>query len=361
MKSIALLFAVAVACACAAADTISVQRIGSEGNSPRWKLSITGSLPAQAITQIATMGDVTVRGKRAGGIRYTVTQDVIATDEASVRRLARFYRVQSGGGQIRFFQPGSLAIEIPRANRFLAVSSNAGTIDAADLDGSLLAEANAGRIVLDRIGGDVEIHSNGGAASLGSIGGVVRCYSAGGSIRAIRIKGRAYFETDGGDIELGEVLGELTALTAAGGIRIDRAGAGVFADTLGGLIEIGGATSVQCRNAGGAIRLTNVSGSLSAATERGSIFAQILAGRPLEDSVLSTGAGDITVWIPSNMGVTIEAETSAMAGSRPIVSDFSGLRIRTGRSTVIATGDLNGGGPRLRLTGAGGRIEIRRK
>jgi hypothetical protein len=381
---------------CLAANKVSVVRTGSQG---RWKLTVSGSLPPQVITRIATMGDVTVRGKRSKEIRYTVTQEVVAADEKSVRQLGQFYlgqfdpgqfdpgqfhRMQAGDGQIAFFQAGSVALEIPRATRFLALSSSAGTIDAADLEGSLLADAGAGKVILDRIGGDVEIHSNGGAASLGSIGGLVKCYSGGGSIRAIHIDGQAYFETDGGDIHLGEVVGAVTALTAAGGIRIEEAGAGVFADTLGGPISvlralgmvianssggpisIGGAPSVQCRNAGGAIRLTNVSGSLRAATERGNIVAVILEGRPLEDSFLSTGAGDITVFIPSNMGVTIEAESGEAPGRRPIVSDFSGLKIAARRSSlggpgVVATGSINGGGPRLRLKGSGGRIEIRRK
>jgi DUF4097 and DUF4098 domain-containing protein YvlB len=351
----------ALACTCAAAEKISVQRTGSEGNSARWKLTISTSLPPQAINRIAVTGDVTVRGKRAGGIRYTITQDVIAADEASVRQLARIYRAQVGGGQMAFTQPGWLSVEIPRSTPVLAVSSDAGAIDAADLDGSVLAEANAGTIMLDHIDGNVEIHSNGGATSLGTIGGFVRCYSGGGSIRAIKVNGQAYFETEGGDIQVGEAVGAITARTAAGGIRIERARAAVVAETLGGLIEIGNAASVQCRNAGGAIRLTSVSGSLSAATDHGSIVAEIQAWPPLEDSVLSTGAGDITVLIPSNMGVTIEAETSETAASRPIVSDFPGLRIRARRSSVIATGQINGGGPRLRLTGAGGRIEIRRK
>jgi DUF4097 and DUF4098 domain-containing protein YvlB len=359
MKWFVLIFA--LVSTCAAAEKISVQRTGSEGGSSRWKVTVTGSLPPQNITRIAAIGDVTVRGKRSSGIRYTITQDVISTDETSVRQLAQFLGVQVAGGRMTFIQPGAISIELPRGSRFVTVSSNTGTIDASDLDGSLLAEASAGQILLDRIGGDVEIHSNGGAASLGSIGGSVRCYSGGGSIRAVKIGGPAYFETGGGDIRLGEVLGAVTALTAAGGIRIDRAGAAVIANTMGGLIEIGNATSVQCRNAGGAIRLTNVSGSLRAATERGNILAQILANRPLSDSFLYTGAGDITVLIPSNMGVTIEAETSEIAGSRSIVSDFSELQIRALRSSVIATGNINGGGPKLRLTGAGGRIEIRRK
>jgi DUF4097 and DUF4098 domain-containing protein YvlB len=361
---------------CQAADKITVQR---DGDTQRWKLTVTGSLPAQPITRIAAFGNVTIRGKRTREIRYSVSQEVAASSEQQVRQLAEFYRAQTRDGQLVFFQPGAVSIEMPRNTALLTISSNAGTIDVADIEGSLRADANAGRIVLDRIGGNVEIHSNGGAASLGTIGGVVRCYSGGGSIRAVRINGGAYFETDGGDIQLGQVLGAVTALTAAGGIRIDQAGAGVFADTLGGPIsvlralgmvvansaggpiDIGDATSVQCQNGGGTIRLNNVSGTLRAATDHGSIIAAILAGRPLEDSFLSTGSGDITVFIPSNMGVTVDAEANGVLGSRPIVSDFSGLRVSARRLSVAASGKINGGGPLLRLTVTGGRIEIKRR
>ena len=365
-----------------ASEQLDIRRDGTG-----WLVTITGSLPPQALTRIAVVGDVTVRGKRGNGIRYTITQKVIAPDEETIRSAVQLYRARAGNGILAFYQSGAVQVEVPRATRSLTVSSVGGTIDAADLDGALRADAAAGRIVLDRIAGDVEIHSNGGAASLGSIGGVVRCFSGGGSIRAIRISGPAYFETNGGDIRLGEVGGAVTALTAAGGIQIDQAGAKVFADTLGGPIsilralgmvvasssggpiDIGDAKSVQCRSASGTIRLNNVSGRLRAATERGSIVAEILAGRSLEDSVLSTGWGDITVWIPSDMGVTIEAETSGSPSRRPIVSDFSGLRIRNQRTSfgprearrVVALEEINGGGPRLRLTGSGGRIEIKRK
>jgi hypothetical protein len=372
MKRLFLIFISFVACQ--GAERITVQRDGA-----LWKLTVSGSLPSPAFARIAAFGNITVRGKRTKETRYTVTQSVAAASEADVRRLAEFYRAQTHDGQILFFQPGAVSIEMPRTTRMLSVSSSGGIIDAADIDGSLRADANAGRITLDRIGGDVEIHSNGGAASLGSIGGLVRCYSGGGSIRAIRINGRAYFETNGGDIQLGQVMGQVTAWTAAGSIRIDQAGAAVFADTLGGPIsvlralgmvvansgggpiDIGEAPSVQCRDGGGTIRLTNVSGSLQATTDRGSIIAAILQGRPLSDSFLSTGSGDITVLIPSNMGVTVDAETIGARGSSPIVTDFSGLRVSARRSNVTASGKINGGGPRLRLVVSGGRIELKRR
>lgn len=354
LRAAALLTAAALCVT--AGEKIEVQREGSA-----WRVTVTGSLPAQPLNRISAVGDLTVRGRRTGEIRYTVTQKVVGTDEASIWRAAEFYRARFMNGQLVFFQPASVRIEISRATQLLHISSAIGMIDAADLDGSVRADAIAGRIMVDRVGGDVEIHSNGGPAAVGTIGGSVRCYSGGGPIRAVHVSGSAYFETNGGDIRVGEVGGQVQAFTAAGGIRIDHAGAGVFADTLGGPVEISDAASVQCRSAAGAIRLNNVSGSLRAATESGSIVAEILAGHPLLDSELSTRAGDIIVWIPSNMGVTVEAECSGSQSPQPIVSDFAGLRIEPRRSSTIALGNINGGGPRLRLTGAGGRIEIRRR
>jgi hypothetical protein len=135
----------------------------------------------------------------------------------------------------------------------------------------------------------------------------------------------------------------------------------VVAKSAGGPIEIADAPSVECRSASGAIRLNNVAGRLRAVTGRGSIVAEILSGHPLSDSWLSTRAGDITVFIPSDIGVTIEAETGGTHNVESIVSDYSGLRIRSTPANATAEGRINGGGPLLRLIDVGGRIEIKKK
>jgi len=371
MKAVALLFLLA-STACPS-DKIQIQRDGAQ-----WLVTVSRSLPAQSLDRIVSMGDLTVRGRSIKNIRYTIAQR-LSTDEATARRVSKTLRAQIAGGQLTFEEPASVRIEVPRKSRFMALGSVAGMIDAADIDGSVRADTAAGRITLDRIAGDVDIHSSGGATSLGSIGGVVRCHSGGGTIRAVLVRGQSLFETDGGDIHLGDMMGAVRAITAAGGIRIDQAGAEVFADTLGGPIsivralglviansgggpiEIGDAPSVRCQSRSGTIRLNNVSGSLRAVTGHGSIIAEILPGHPLENSVLSTRNGDITVFIPSDTGVTIHAETSGSRNPRSIVSDYSGLRTVARGSSVVATGRINGGGPLLRLTGAGGRIEIKRR
>ena len=371
MKLVVLLLLLAL-CSLAS-DKIQIRKDGAQ-----WSATISGTLPPQALLRIVAAGDLTVRGKRSKDIRYTITRKLPVTDETAAHLFADAMRVRSTAGQLIFENPGAVHVELPRTSQFLALASAAGMIDASDLDGSVRADTAAGKITLDRIAGDVEIHSSGGATALGTIGGVVQCYSGGGNIRAVLIRGQSLFETDGGNIQLGEVLGAVRALTAAGGISIEQANSQVYADTfggpisilrafglvvansLGGPIDIGDASSVQCQSASGTIRLNNVSGKLDASTDRGNVIAEILAGHPLADSVLYTHSGDITVFIPSNTGVAIEAEIDGSRNPGSIVSDYSGLRVTTRAASVVAHGRINGGGPTLRLTGRGGRIEIRK-
>jgi DUF4097 and DUF4098 domain-containing protein YvlB len=345
MVRVVFLLALTIA---AQAATLKLERDGAF-----WNAEVSGTVPPQTVYRVTAAGDLTVRGKHAPEIRFTLTQKLRVPDEATARRIAEAYTVHAVNGQLFFPQTAAVRLELPQASRTLALWSAGGNIDAADIDGSVRADTAAGKIMLDRISGDVEIHSSGGATTLGSIGGVVHCYSGGGPIRAIMIGGQGTFETDGGDIQLGEVMGAIRAITAAGSIHIDQAGGEVFADTFGGPISILQALgAVVAQSAGGPIRLNNVSGRLRAATESGSIVAEVLRGRPLGDSFLSTRAGDITVFLPSDTGVTVRAETDGA-----LECDFPGLR----RAGTSVQGKINGGGPTLQLVGMGGRIEIKRK
>jgi hypothetical protein len=187
--------------------------------------------------------------------------------------------------------------------------------------------------------------------------------------------GDAWVETAGGDIEIGEAGGELEASTHGGNIRVWQAGSTVAARTAGGRIEVvnakgvvvagnsGGSIQVgssqgcRCESTGGSIRLRGTAGALRAATDVGSILAELAPGLLLQDSVLSTGAGDITVFIPSNIALTIKALNETGRAGR-IVSEFTEVAVRR---PGVAEGALNGGGPVLRLTSFDGTIYLRRK
>ena len=95
-------------------------------------------------------------------------------------------------------------------------------------------------------------------------------------------------------------------------------------------------------------------------TSAGSILAD-LAGARLLDSFLATGSGDITVVIPSNVGVNIRAVNAMADTLRRIVSDYAAVGPRRMGNRVVAEGAVNGGGPWLEISDTGGTIFIKRQ
>jgi hypothetical protein len=353
-----------------------------------WVQTATGSAITSGLEtlRVSTHGAVLLQGEARKDIGYVLKKKARAADRAEARALLAKVAVKTirkrGATVLEVVQPpgwttwAAFEVRVPRGLRETILESQGESIEAYDLDGALRADSRGGRLQVDRIGGGVTVRTGGGQVRLGKVGGKVLCFSGGGSITADTIGGEAGLNTEGGEILVKLAKGLVRASTGGGNIWIERADLGVNATARSGLIEVvhaGGpviaqtgvgairirsATNVQCEAGSGAIQLRAVSGGVSAATRSGSIVAA-LSGEPLQDSVLSTGAGDITVLIPSNLAVTVQA----ISAYRRIVSDFSEIRPRLGPNEVQweATGAINGGGPVLRLTAAGGTIYLRRE
>ena len=133
-------------------------------------------------------------------------------------------------------------------------------------------------------------------------------------------------------------------------------------ESSGGGIQVSAARGVRCESVGGGIRLIDVSGELKVSTAIGSILAQLL--RTIENSYLSTGSGDITVLIPSNMAVTVQAHNDSPGRFGRIISEFPEVHVQTGAASsggrIVAAGAINGGGPLLTIAAADGTIFLRR-
>jgi hypothetical protein len=125
-------------------------------------------------------------------------------------------------------------------------------------------------------------------------------------------------------------------------------------------VQVGAAAGVHCESHSGGIRVSNIAGAMRVSTSAGSIFASMLNGR-LGDSFLATGNGDITVMIPSNVGVNIRAVNAMTDNLRRIVSDFRQVQTRFRGAMLVAEGSVNGGGPLLQINGTGGTIFIKRQ
>jgi len=393
MKAFAHLVLAVVLGALPAAVAQNESAVKREGR--YWVRTITGTInvsPQQRFG-LDTVGNVVLRGESGGkAAAYTIKVRVEARNakdaEASLRGV-ELKRSSRGDWTYLEMRPPrqisdapEIALSVPRTLRQVAIKTGGGNVQASDLDGELEAQSAGGRIALDAIRGPAEARTGGGDIQVGTVNGPVRCYSGGGVIRVQSAGGESWFDTAGGEIQVHQVAGPVHAATAGGNIRIDRSSGAVFARTEGGLIQVqqaggivtaessGGAiqvnaaNGVRCDSAGGAIRLRNVAGALRASTSAGSILAELLAGNRIEDSTLSTNSGDITVFIASNVPLTVLARNES-GGTGRIVSDFPEIHVHSaaqpGVSPAVAEGALNGGGPVLHVNVIGGTIYLRRE
>ena len=349
---------------------------------------VVGRAPAQL--QVVTRGNVLLRAFKGDQVVYKWVQRVKARSEVEAHRLLgsssvtattppiismmTLTAITTAGEQVS----NDLEVSVPRLVAISIVRTLGGNVEAYDLDGSLHVVESLG-IRCDRIHGNVIGRSGGGEIRLGKIYGSVQCGSSGGSIFIDSVGGSARCETGGGEIAIREAGGPLLLTNVSGNIQVDRAastveahtgegvievnqaGGAVIADTRGGSIQIGSAHGARCESAAGAIRVKNASGPLNVQTMMGSILAELIAGSRIEDSLLSASAGDVTVLIPSRLSLSVMARNDSGANPR-IQSDFSEVPVKLGfsRMPTLAEGQINGGGPVLRINVAAGIIYLKK-
>ncbi|MGA3187529.1 MAG: hypothetical protein ABSF22_10505 [Bryobacteraceae bacterium] len=339
--------------------------------------------------QIVTRGNVVLRGAKGDQTLYKLVQRVKAHSEAEAHRLLGSGSIVisprinmttltvtvSAGAQVS----NDLEVSVPRQVLLANVVTQGGSVEAYDLESSLQMNASMG-IHCDRIRGSVNGQTAGGEIRMGRVGGSAVCVSGGGSIFIESVGGGARCETAGGEIVVKEAGGPLLLSNVSGNIEVDhaastveahtgegvievnQAGGEVIADTRGGSIQIGSARGARCESAAGAIRIKNVSGPLNVQTVMGSILAELIAGGRLQDSLLSASAGDVTVLIPSKLALSVTARNDSGANPR-IDSDFPEVRAKSfgfSHPPTVAEGQINGGGPVLRINVGAGIIYLRK-
>lgn len=376
----------AAAFSCAAQTEPGMVREGAY-----WVQTVTGTaaVSSSGILRVSTRGPVSLQGEAREDIAYELKKRARVGAEAAAHTLLEKISLTRGkrGSDLLlevslppvWTASATLRLRVPRDLRQTILQTQGDEIEVSDLDGMLRAHSGGGRVRVDKVRGKVTVRTEGGQVRLGEIGGGVECFSGGGQIIAEEIAGESGLNSEGGEIVVRRAKGPVRASTAGGNIRIERADQGVTASAKAGLIhvvhsagpvvaqtgsgaiKIRSAGDIECQAGTGAIALESVFGGLQVSTHSGSILAD-LAEKPLRDSALTTGAGDITVLIPSNLSVTVQA-ISASPGGRRIVSDFPEIRTRVlpAGARAEAEGVLNGGGPLLRLTTLGGSIYLRRQ
>jgi TonB family protein len=246
------------------------------------------------------------------------------------------------------------------------LQTEGGHIQVQEVAGDLTAFTAGGHIIAGNISGDASLRSGGGHIRAGKIGGRAELETEGGNITVNHADNFVNVRTGGGQIDFGEVRGSVRAQTAGGGIRI---------------MYVSGPMNVE--SSGGSICLTRVAGAVQAATTDGTITAWInpnagpdaafetgassvasasstvrLAGA----SQLASGNGDVVVFLPRNLAVTIDATVSSGDAHRIVADPAIHLAIQEtqdhANGSVHAVAVLNGGGAPLKLKSGSGNIRL---
>lgn len=366
-------------------------RISQEGG--KWAQASSGSLPAARNLRIdIDHGNVHVQGGSQQGITYTFHDMAYTSSEDRARRELESYKVNAyvrgDTAYITAEDQGSgrrcaadFTINVPRDMQSVKVETNGGSIVATGISGRVDAQSGGGSIKLDDIGGSVNAETGGDWIDVGTIGGDATLQTGGGKITVHSAKGKivastgggdmlivagaqgAVLEAGGGNIQVKQCLGKVRVSTGGGNIDLGDIGGPVEMETGGGSIRLASAKGpVRAETGAGRIELNGVS-SARAETGAGGILAKFISS-PGQDSTLETSAGDITVYLASDLKITVRASIEMSNGHR-IQSDFSDIKVSSegedyGPREISAQGMLNGGGPVLKLTTTTGDIRILR-
>jgi TonB family protein len=315
-------------------------------------VEISGALPPQAArassgTQFWVQFEVTV--PRGYSLEVNTQAGDIETQDIGGTAL-----LVTQGGNIRTGKIGANGPHRASAGHPVAkLETEGGHIQVLDIAGDISAFTAGGHIIAGNIAGDAMLRSGGGHIRAGQIGGRAELDTDGGNITVGKAGSVVSVRTGGGQIDFGEVRGSVRAQTGGGGIRV---------------IYVSGPMEVE--SSAGSICLTRVAGSVRAATAGGTITAWINPDAPSDNgavhlagaSQLSSGDGDIIVFLPRNLAANLEAVVES-GGARRIEADpalgltFDSPGSHDG-SSLHAIGTLNGGGPLLKLRTTAGKIRL---
>jgi len=367
--------------------------ISREGGA--WAQEITGSLAGVKILRVKVdTGSVVVRGGEQQGINYVAHIRFGTSSEQEARHQFEQYKVTAyvkgdtawivGDWQGRKMPrqcSSQFSVQVPREMTLVKLETDGGNVDAAGVAGRVEAESGGGSIRVDDIGSGVNAETGGGSIDVGTVNGEIGVHTGGGPIKIRQANGKVIAETGGGAVEIqsgaqGAVIdtgggsigvrqcnGRLKASTGGGSVDLGDISGPVEVDTGGGTIHLASAKGyVHAETGGGGIELLGVP-SAHAETSAGGITVKLInTGADRHDSVLETSAGDITVYIASDVAVNVWASVDIANGHR-ITSEFPDIHVHSEgdwTKTYTAEGKLNGGGPTLKVHTATGDIAFKR-
>jgi DUF4097 and DUF4098 domain-containing protein YvlB len=263
-------------------------------------------------------GDVTVVGKSDDNKVHVVVNKQVYSwggSDASSKADELSPRLTSSGGTIDLVVPtveggqADLAITLPEKGQ-ITIIANHGAITVSNMKAPVNATANHGDIEVDRIDGQVTAHlnHNGSSFTAHSVQGDVNLRGHADDINITDVAGAVSME--------GEFFGDahLEHLTGPVGFRTNRTQ--FTMGKLDGMVDISpdeeltgsqiiGPTELRTRSRN--IALERVTGSVEIVNSNGTV--DLTNAAPLGNISIENQKGEVTVTVPDNAGISVEAQT----------------------------------------------------
>lgn len=215
-------------------------------------------------------------------------------------------------------------------------------------------DAHADVVVGVPKGQRVAVHVGAGDATISNVDGDIRVSVASATVTSEHTRGRLSLDTGSGSVSVVDAQGEVKLDTGSGGVTID----GVHGETLDvdtGSGSVRGqdidAKMLKVDVGSGGLRLDRVNAPRTTADAgSGTVELQFLS--TVDDLVLDTGSGGVTVRLPAAQSAQVDIET----GGGGIDSDFAVATTRLERNHL--RGQIGDGRGRIKIESGSGTVRL---
>lgn len=245
------------------------------------------------------------------------------------------------GGTSQNLMPVEYTLTVPRGAR----------VEVEDHESDIDVQGLGGAVTIDTHDGTIALTDQDGRADLDSHDGAIRVQNQTGALTA---------DTHDGRIELAGQDGDARIESHDGPIRVENHGGPVTIDTHD--------SDVRLRSVDGRVTIDTHDGDLDAEDLRGGLKIDTHGGSgqvgfaALTDDVdITTSDGDFTLTLPAGTGFDLRTDFDDEDAGLRADFDLSPYRRSMGDDDdeVNYSGRVNGGGPRVSLSGDDGDFEIR--
>jgi DUF4097 and DUF4098 domain-containing protein YvlB len=247
---------------------------------------------------------------------------------------------------IRLQEPqASAGLEVPKANTditvetppgmLVEVDNSFGGIEVVEVQGDLKISNGNGRVEIEKVTGDVTVKNQFSKVEVGTVGGNLTVEAANGMVSIGRVGKDLTVHHGFGQLKVGVVSGALNVTSSYGQVEVERVDG-----------------SAQIKNSFGGVSLDECNGPLKVEVRGGNL--DVKAGKIGGDYNLEVELGNIMLELPSKAGFAIDASTSL----GKIYSDFE-FNLQREIASESGSGNVNGGGPLVKVRSSKGNINIK--